>query len=120
MPVERLDMSEHNDIQRRKAFALGVESVQIVGTVVRQGKGVPELYHLFVGHVGDILHTLFLAEQIAEQPEMAKVEHRQTVRGTAEIYPIGFVGIERENEITECKIAICNYLSKQLYVMQSA
>ena len=66
MPVERLDMSEQNDIQRRKAFALGVEGVQIVGTVVRQGKCIPELYHLFVGHVDDILHTLFLAEEIAE------------------------------------------------------
>ena len=47
MPVERLDMSEQNDIQRRKAFALGGEGIQIVGTVVRQGKCAPELYHLF-------------------------------------------------------------------------
>ena len=78
MPVERLDMSEQNDIQRRKAFALGVEGVQIVGTVVHLCKGVPELYHLLVGHVDDILHTLFLAELIAEQPEMAEVKHRQT------------------------------------------
>ena len=67
MPVERLDMSEQNDIQRRKAFALGVESLEVVGTVVHLYKGFPVLYHLFVGHVGDILHTLFLAEQIAER-----------------------------------------------------
>ena len=66
MPVERLDMSEQNDIQRRKALALGVESLEVVGTVVRQGKCIPELYHLFVGHVGDVLHTLTLAELIAE------------------------------------------------------
>ena len=76
MPVERLDMSEQNDIQRRKAFALGVEGIKVVGTVVRQGKGFPELYHLFVGHVGDVLHTLALTELIAEQPEMAEVKHR--------------------------------------------
>ena len=95
MPVERLDMSEQNDIQGGEAFALGIKGIKVVGTVVHLCKGFPELYHLFVGHVGDILHTLFLAEQIAEQPEMAKVEHRQTVRGTTEIYPIGFVGIER-------------------------
>ena len=66
MPVERLDMSEQNDIQCRKAFALGVESLEVVGTVVRQGKCIPELQHLFVGHVGDVLHTLTLAELIAE------------------------------------------------------
>ena len=76
MPVERLDMSEQNDIQCRKAFALGIKGIKVVGTVVCQGKGVPELYHLFVGHVGDVLHTLTLAELIAEQPEMAEVKHR--------------------------------------------
>ena len=66
MPVERLDMTEKDDIQCSEAFALGCETLELVGTMVCEDERVPELYHLLVGHVGDVLNAFFLAKQITE------------------------------------------------------
>ena len=60
-------MAQENDVQGGKTLAGTVEFFQPFRSVVGQGEAVPELYHLFGGHMCDVLHAFLPAEDVAEE-----------------------------------------------------
>ena len=68
--TQRLNVPQQDNVQGGKAFAGFVKIVHVLLAGIGFGKGIPEPDHLLVRHVGNVLHALLAAEDVAEQVEV--------------------------------------------------
>ena len=86
--VGLLEDGAEDDIEGGEATSQGIESGVVVLSGVFLGEGIPEAVELLQGHVEDVLHPLHWSVDVADEEEVADVEHGVAVAKAVQVNPV--------------------------------
>ena len=86
--VGLLEDGAEYDVKGGEATRLGIESSVVILSGVFFGEGIPEAVELLQGHVEDVLHPLHGSIDVADEEEVADVEHGVAIPKAIQINPI--------------------------------
>ena len=83
-----LEYRAEDEVKGGEASGPGVEGSVVVLSGVFLGEGIPEAVELLQGHVEDVLHPLHGSVDVADEEEMADVEHGVAVAKAVQVNPV--------------------------------
>ena len=86
--VGLLEDGAEDDVKGGEATRLCIEGSVVVLSGVFLGEGIPEAVELLQGHVEDVLHPLHGSIDVADEEEVADVEHGVAVTKAVQVNPV--------------------------------
>ena len=86
--VGLLEYVAEDDVKGSEATRLDIEGSVVVLSGVFLGEGIPEAVELLQGHVEDVLYPFHGSVDMADEEEVADVEHGVAIRKAIQVNPV--------------------------------